>query len=491
MAITTFASFGGVGDNSTDNASAFASAEASAAQRIWLEEGTYYTTSAQSSLTKHYWGPGKIRLSNGNYLPARTTWMATEPSQAPTQGVTGWFAGDTSRVEPEWITLGAFRKGLSERYYETTVIPHSSWFDNNAGWSGISARLAANAAAGATTVTLNNVGGFAVGQVIGFQHDIVGPATGQTFNVTITAVNTGANQISFNPGLNQAYTTDMVVTHGIRTNHMLHYERIRHYGGGDGYGDVKRTQGNYVKLPGQQHIFETATTGMYGGDAYINQPGNFMTGIEMHFYDQGIDGAMLGDTKSFIRDNDTGASSAVWLANQVQSAGTKPIDAAYSLAGRFRIGLDFAKADLTTGMSPGDGLNAAISMAKGHRIVMGSTASLTARGGSPIYGTLFGNVPGDMYIESGNDGLSDYIGLRFNRAGGSDGRLRLTPSALLTNVPISTSQYIIVGGDVGLGAAGLLVFGPGSGNYLSKSGQDLYWNRQGSAYRVALVGIDV
>ncbi|WP_373083231.1 sialidase family protein, partial [Zhongshania sp.] len=62
----TLEMFDATGDNSTDNASAIAAAEASDETDIWLNDGVYYTTS--SSFTKNYIGPGEIRTSGGLHI---------------------------------------------------------------------------------------------------------------------------------------------------------------------------------------------------------------------------------------------------------------------------------------------------------------------------------------------------------------------------------------------------------------------------------------
>lgn len=56
--------YGAVGDNSTDNTSAFTTMESSAQLDFFLPIGSYKTT--QTSLSKHYWGPGSIYLGAPN-----------------------------------------------------------------------------------------------------------------------------------------------------------------------------------------------------------------------------------------------------------------------------------------------------------------------------------------------------------------------------------------------------------------------------------------
>lgn len=65
---TSAAAFGAIDDNSTDNTSAFTAMEAAASPDIFLpyiSTGVYKTT--QSSLSKHYWGPGMILLNSSSF----------------------------------------------------------------------------------------------------------------------------------------------------------------------------------------------------------------------------------------------------------------------------------------------------------------------------------------------------------------------------------------------------------------------------------------
>src|SRR5688500_16350493 len=74
--------FSGVGDGVTNNNTAFANAEASAFERIYVPEGKYYTTTApgmfnawyNGTFSKRYYGPGKIYFgaANGSLNGVRT-----------------------------------------------------------------------------------------------------------------------------------------------------------------------------------------------------------------------------------------------------------------------------------------------------------------------------------------------------------------------------------------------------------------------------------
>jgi hypothetical protein len=68
----SLADFGGVGDGVTNNNAAYAAAEASSANWIYVPDGTFLTTLNPTNLTKYYWGPG-FTLLNGDYLPHRVS----------------------------------------------------------------------------------------------------------------------------------------------------------------------------------------------------------------------------------------------------------------------------------------------------------------------------------------------------------------------------------------------------------------------------------
>lgn len=259
-----------------------------------------------------------------------------------------------------------------------------------------------------------------------------------------------------------------------RTHSTQDYIRVRNYSGaGDIYGSVVRMEQRYTPPAGQTHFFSTATVGMYGGDVnFIGSSGTYATGWESAYTDQGNDVAVIAQVDSFNRTNDTGARACVWMGTYFKSEGSKPSDVAHAVAGLWRVGLDTVRANLTTFKTAGDNANVAINTALGHRWVMNSTISTSERGGSTTWGAFYGNKLGDMFIESGNDGTSDFMALRFARASGQDGRLRLRPNALQCNVQVSFGQGLSVGSDISLGSVGYLVFGPGSGNYLHFNGSN-------------------
>jgi len=255
-----------------------------------------------------------------------------------------------------------------------------------------------------------------------------------------------------------------------RTHSTQDYIRVRSFANGDNYGSVVRLEQRNVPAVGQTHIFGGGTVGAYGGDMnFIGSSGSMGTGWEMSYHDQGNDVGVFGQIDSYVRDNAAGARSAVWIGLYQKSEGAKPADACLVISGRWRVGVDTVKADLSSNVAVGDNLHAAINTALGQRWIMNSQADLAYRGGSPTWGTFYGNKPGDMYIESGNDG-SDFIAMRFNRASPNDGRLRLRQNALQCNVQVSFAKGMSLGESLSIGSTAQIVWGPASGNYLEFNG---------------------
>lgn len=480
----------GVGDGTTDNDAAFANAEASAYDRIWLPEGTYYSAArTMSQFTKSYEGPGKIKLSDGTILPGRFTYWANKATGSGT-GATGWFAGDQSHTHGEYYVIGTgVRQDVNGRYFDSAYIPHHIWMETHSGGSGEDARTTADIAVGGTTAVLDGAGELSVGTVITFSSGMDG-----SIIHTASCDWISGNTITFSPSAPQAIPAGSTVMKGKRTWSGVRYIRHWNYAKGDAYGDVVRIDQDFIPQNTKTHTFGNSTVSQYGGqiDFDPNAHGTMGTGFESQYHDHGATVAMYGIVQTFVRDNDTDdGRGQVWMGTYTKSEGSKPSDVAHGVAGSWRVGLDTVRADLSSFYTTSDGGNVAINTAKGHRWVMNSTADTGYRGGSAEWGTFFGNKMGDMFIESGADGLGDYIAMRFNRASGSDGRIRLRPNAFQVNVQTQLGAGLTVATDIALGASNVLAFGQGSGNYLQKSGGNLYWADGGTLYKVALVGRDL
>lgn len=97
---------------------------------------------------------------------------------------------------------------------------------------------------------------------------------------------------------------------------------------------------------------------------------------------------------------------------------------------------------------------AALNLAMGQRIVFNSSASSNGRGGDPtgVFPALYGNVQGDIIMETGTDGTSDYWSVRYNGNGhsGATARLRLRPTVMQLNTGFSMAGALNVQGGMTL-----------------------------------------
>lgn len=472
--------FGAVGDGTTDDAGAFALAEADASSVIYIPDGVFKTTTNPTSFTKHYTGTGII-LYGTNAYPADFRYVASKPTTWPVQGITGWFRGDqkfTDGGEYSIIGPGIRTYDLSSRYFESNLIPHHAWFDIQSGHGGFAGRFASPVSSGATTATLTGAGST---DWIGHDFAFIAGQDGAALQ-TVTCTGVSGTTLSFSPAASATYPTGYGIKFSQRTWNGHTYVKVTHNGGGDGYGHIVRMNIGYNPPASEDHVFFTATGGQYGGDVNFlaGSSGCYATGWESQYNDNGNDVAVICQVDSFNRTNDTGARGATWLGTLFQSGGTKPADAAHVVAGPWRVGLDTVRADLSTFVTTSDGLNAAINTKLGHRWIMNSTNPYTGRGGHEVLGiALWGSTPGDMYIESGNDGTSDFIALRFNRSAPNNTRLRIRPTQVQINTSLTVATFIGAGTDMSLGSTGVLAWGAGSGNYLQFDGTNFVLKKGG------------
>ena len=384
--------FGGVGNDTFNNTTAFTNAEASAFDRIYLPEGTFKLLSV-FNFTKYYYGPGRIRTSDGGFMPGRTTQITTRPTTGTGLDYDRYFSADLGQIEAEVWSLGGWgnniRKGLNEQYFESATTPHFQWFTNHSGWSGTSALLTVAAAIGATTITLPNTTGYDIGMVIGMSGGSADPSF-MTLTDTITITSKTATTLTFTPALASSYPgTGFArgrITHGMRTMNPMYHQVFNHIGGGDAYGIVCRGIAGYPALATQEHYFFTSTIGIVGGDLSASAPHNFLTGIEIDHRDNGHQTACSGLILNFQRTNALETRGEVWRGILLKSEGGTPLNAFESWAGKSKVGLDTVQADFGTAQC-------AIGLGVNHRIYFDNSATPDASG---LY-TQVGNVMGFTY----------------------------------------------------------------------------------------------
>ncbi len=348
--LSTLGTIDSDGVTTTHNDATFALAEADARLRWALPAGIYKTTRTESQLTKSYEGEGTILCPDGNYLPGHSAYQAVKPTVAAGLGPTGWFRGDQRFTDGgEWKVIGPGVReyDLSSRYFEPTSIPHHAWFDNYSGSSGMLASLAVAITTPTGSATLNAAYAGLVGQTIGLT-DVNG-----TLTDTITVDTVVGNVITFHPNTTVAHPLGSNVMSGYRTWNGHTYIRVQASGNayGDTYGHIVRATIGVDARPGQNHPFQVATVGQYGGDLFIQKDMNYATCWESQIYDQASDTSRkdvfaIAFVQSLNRGNDVAAHGQNWLGSLFKSEGPCYVDAGHSLRGKFRNGLDVTGADL-------------------------------------------------------------------------------------------------------------------------------------------------
>lgn len=379
--LVSLTDFGAIGDGVTNNNAAFIAAEAHASPVIWVPPGIFVGTPA-STLRKRYHGDGKLKIHGAfkgqEYVNINTPTPTLSSPAAYTEG-------DISKVTVETVTVDSPRKGIHEYYFESRVTPKFTQFFNNTGHSGSSAKITADVSIGVSQVQVNNVGT----EITTGTQISIGDAAGQTTNLaTVTSI--AGNTIFFSPPTTHAalIANHQYVSVASRTMNPYQYVEMEHKGGGDAYLHVGRVVvSNQNQQPGQTHFFRTATGGMYGGDMYGAADGVYLTGTESFYIDTTSAGtkniAAIDRVTNFQRDSDTGSYGCVWIGNLQQSYGSKPVDAAFSLLGKFKTGLNTVCADVDNG--------AAVVMKLGQKIIFDAVAT-SAQGDAILYGNVMGGT---------------------------------------------------------------------------------------------------
>jgi hypothetical protein len=119
------------------------------------------------------------------------------------------------------------------------------------------------------------------------------------------------------------------------------------------------------------------------GDVNAIVSGVYLNPTEYNIEDNGYDVAGIGQVINLYRTNGTGALGATWIGSRLQSLGSSPIDAFYSIMGPSKIGLDTTTASFTANQ-------AAVTLAANQRIYLNATNT-----GDFSNGT----TPGNMWVE--------------------------------------------------------------------------------------------
>jgi hypothetical protein len=467
--LSDYGAVDGGGVNTTANNAAITAAEAASDSAVYLKDGVYAKSAATpfgSNLTKAYRGRG-IWLEGTTALPAAFSYMATKPSTWGTQGLTGWFRGDQ-----RFTTGGAYKIigpavktwDLATRYFESNTIPDHAWFDAEGGNSGVQAYMtAAGAASGATRITLRGAADASwVGKTVAFANTADGT---QLETRTVTAVNTGGNNIDVTPALTNAYVWNPAggltpcIFFGKRSWSGWEYRKIKAgpLGGGDVYGAIWRTTNNYVPKATEYHTFMTATTGQIGGDQYCGADGVYMTGWESLQSDtpgSSYDVAAIGFVHSQVRNKDLSLKGGrMWFGTLFKQEGSRPTDVAHVVIGYHRNGMDTVKASL---------------------IETETLQDPTVSGGSSI--KVVGSLRNSFWLGEpvtiGEPGALLYSGTIDGIPGSDSQVINVTPALPVTSIPAGTLVSFPRGGAVlNMADYQKIVFGSTS-NTSGRSGDD-------------------
>lgn len=356
--------FGAIGDGATNNDVAFSACEASSNQSFFVPQGDFILTNPLI-LTKRYYGPGLLNGNGLDEVPGNFARWSTPVLPIPQQGYPYYWRGDTSKSTQEFYIIDDIRTRIGEPYYCGQTTPHMQRLDNRAGTSGTIARIAVASSIGDITAILNSTEGLAIGDQIGF-----GSITGSLTDIrTITAISAGPPSIGFVGGLTNAYPVGTSVAKGLRTMNTLYHQQLDHRGGGDGYCMLFRVEASYAAKAGQDHFYFTSTAGPGGGDLVASADGVYLSGWEFTFDGTSHDAAAISDIRSYLRNVNTSQRHEVWIDRIAMSAGSVACDVGYEVAGKWKCGIDLARADFSSNG------NSAIGLSSEQRIYFNSSVN--------------------------------------------------------------------------------------------------------------------
>ena len=142
--------------------------------------------------------------------------------------------------------------------------------------------------------------------------------------------------------------------------------RFAHAGQGD-YGGIH--VGGIVTgtHPGGATQFSGAAGIVINGDVYAGTDHAYLNIVEFNADDLGHDVAAIGFVFNATRTVSTAALQDVWFGSRFQSKGSAAADVAYSMTGKWNVGIDFTDATLTNG--------AAVAMKSGQRLYLNGSSS--------------------------------------------------------------------------------------------------------------------
>ena len=117
---------------------------------------------------------------------------------------------------------------------------------------------------------------------------------------------------------------------------------------------------------GSTHFLANPAVLIMDGGLYGFTDGTYQQVDEFGHNDAGFDVAVSSTVRNFYRTNSTGAKGAWWLGTRYQSSGSKPVDVAFQVVGKWKNVFDTTRADLGS-------TQAAFTLAAGQRIYLAAT----------------------------------------------------------------------------------------------------------------------
>ena len=375
---------GCVGDSTatvagTDNLTAFARLNALGVVLVDFPAtptNFYYTTGFFTDIQFRTTGRGQIRTAGGNILPPTYSRIRT-PTTFGTNNQ-NQFDGDIKFVGGAYYAWDDRTPNVNAQYFNKNLIPEYKFSEHaiNSGSSGIIAFTTAPILITDTSVTVNSTDGLSIGMTIGF---------GNVANYAVTKVITNivGLTISWSGAIGVAYPSDTPVGNNPRYMGVTTMWNTTSEAYGDTYCNVMRiSTSTRTVLAGQKNIFETRTIGLTGGDVVFTGSYSYGTGIEVIAVEGagGIGNGFITFPLYFQRQSTDVTRGAMWMGMYANSGGPEVCDAVISVANKWKVGLDTTLANSTD-------LQAAVQMAKGHKIGFNSTAV----GNAGL--SLWGDVP--------------------------------------------------------------------------------------------------
>lgn len=281
--------FAGVGDDTTNNNTAYLAAAATD-KAIYNPPGTYKTTlyKGNGTLPNRMYGDGVIDGVSFDFVtPQRPGRYFSYIDSAPSSvgvatSILTAFNGDWSRVPfpvEHWIS-GALTltQPATGYHYANETYPHYTYLFNTSGWNQSTSGNDGRTAACAYRTQVFNSG--------------QGDCMAYNASAFVTGARAGATNFLANPAAS-----------------------------------------------------------LFAGDIYAGQNGVYLNPFEILLDDQGFDVAGIGPVINLKRSVTTGALGAVWLGVRVQSIGAGAVDAMYSASGPAEIGLDLSSVTLDANLS--------------------------------------------------------------------------------------------------------------------------------------------